>query len=141
MHTIQKLALAMILCLSLAACSTTVANSTLDDPALRSATGTQIVGDTYYTGNYCIGDDLEFIEAFTAAVVRDGMIAYRMLMEDPDVPCYDQRLHGNPTALVSLTKKLWTFKLPDGKELVMWAVKDVRGNPGYVWIPVQGQVV
>ena len=98
-------------------------------------------GDLWTIGSYCIGDDPEFIRNFTDAIVRGGIDTYREFMNNPVVPCFDTRMHGNikPVQVV-LVENLWDFTLPGGEALTMWVIEDSNGRRGYTWIAPEGEV-
>jgi len=127
MRIIQNLVLPMMLTLGIVGGSSVLSRAE-DGPNLT-------VGANWQVGHYCVGEDPDFIEAFTAAVVSGGLRSYEQLMNSPQVPCYDSRMHNAPVIVVTLREKLWDFELPSGEKLTMWFIEDASGTFGYTWLP------
>ena len=92
-------------------------------------------GTLVTSGVYCNSVDDEFMKQFTATVVNEGMDGYFRIMNDPNVPCWDARLHrGIHPVQFELIELKWTFPAPSGVTLDMWTAKDRANNVGYIWI-------
>lgn len=101
-----------------------------------------VVGDQWTIGNYCLGDSVVMIREFTNAIVRGGMETYKAIIMDPNSPCSDIRTEpGAQPVQVTLVKRMWSFVLPGGEELIMWEVVDRGGNKGYTWLLPTGHAV
>lgn len=96
-------------------------------------------GDFLFVQAGCVGVDLDFMEDFTAAVIRGGYATYTKMIQSPDIPCYDVRILSNTEPVqVRLKEKLWKFEVLGGEKLNMWLAEDSAGTPGYVWIRQEG---
>ena len=139
---IKNLMLSMTLILGLGTGGPALAGGEHDAPASHLYTGSHVVGDQWRTGNYCVGENSEFIRRFTDEIVRGGVNVYWRFMNEPQTPCYDARIHSFISAIVvTLKKKMWSFELPSGEKLTMWLAADLNGALGYVWIPQEGETI
>lgn len=128
----------------IASCATVdVQSRTAEDRAFLQSIGIQTVGAEIVIDRYCITykEDDAFIQRFIVVIQKGGMQAYNDLLNDPQLPCWDARMHENAIAVkVVLVKKIKDIKISNGEELTFWMVKDKRdGFIGYTWLQREGQ--
>lgn len=123
MKMIRDLAAMLVLCSGLLTCGT---------PALASEKF--VVGDLVTSGSYCIGEDTELMMGLIAFMERDGMMAYNLIMRNPELSCYDAQMHqGAGKATAKLVEELGDFTIADSITLTLWKVQDGGGAFGYMW--------
>lgn len=128
----------------IASCVTVdVQNKTSEDRASLQSVGIQIVGNEVIIDRYCITqvEDDAFIQAFIVAFQKNGMRAYSYMLNSPQLPCWDARIHENAIAVkVILLKKIKDIRISNGEEIAFWMVKDKKnGFIGYTWFLTEGQ--
>ncbi len=131
--------------LIVACASVDVQGRTAEDRAFLQSVGILTVGNEIVIDRYCITrvEDDPFIQAFSAAMQKDGMKAYNKMLNSPQLPCWDVRMHNNAIAVkVILLKKIKDIRIMNGEEMTFWMVKDKKdGLIGYTWLPTEGQTI
>ncbi len=93
------------------------------------------VGDTIQVYGACLGE-LAALELTEAAAFR-GHVGYGEVMHDNNIQCLDTKIHnlGFPVFIVTLVKREWQVRLPDGMVFQFWRGTAADGKI-FVWLRV-----
>lgn len=88
-------------------------------------------GDLVHVTAYCISK--EGMDKLADVIRSEGKPGYDKFMKDSNSECIDSQFHPFPPIPVSLTKKYYEIKTPEGPTLIVWSVTALNNHVVYAW--------